>query len=91
MEKSRIETITSANAVRYFLVQKRLLMNKRSTVVLNYGEDRAMVTYPGAMKYLTLHDIPDAALTTCRHLHLSSIFLQPGIAKDLTALFRKGF
>ena len=60
-----------------------------ATVVLNYGEDRAMVTYPGAMKYLTLHDIPDAALTTCRHLHLSSIFLQPGIANDLTALFKK--
>lgn len=60
-----------------------------ATVVLNYAEDRAMVTYPGAMKYLTVHDIPDAALATCRHLHLSSVFLLPGIAKDLTALFKK--
>ena len=60
-----------------------------ATVVLNYAEDRAMVTYPGAMKYLTVQDIPDVALTTCKHLHLSSIFLQPGIANDLVALFRK--
>ena len=60
-----------------------------ATVVLNYGEDRAMVTYPGAMKHLTIYDIPDVAFTTCRHLHLSSIFLQPGIANDLIALFKK--
>jgi sugar/nucleoside kinase (ribokinase family) len=60
-----------------------------ATVVLNYAEDRAMVTYPGAMKYLTVQDIPDVALTTCRHLHLSSIFLLPGMISDLIALFRK--
>ena len=60
-----------------------------ATVVLNYGENRAMVTYPGAMKYLTVYDIPDEAFTTCRHLHLSSVFLQPGIANDLIALFKK--
>jgi sugar/nucleoside kinase (ribokinase family) len=60
-----------------------------ATVVLNYGEDRAMITYPGAMKHLTVYDIPDVAFTTCRHLHLSSIFLQPGIGSDLIALFKK--
>jgi sugar/nucleoside kinase (ribokinase family) len=60
-----------------------------ATVVLNYQEDRAMVTYPGAMKYLTMHDIPDAAFTNSKHLHLSSIFLQPGIATDVIALFQK--
>ncbi len=59
-----------------------------ATVVLNYGEDRAMVTYPGAMKGLTIQDIPEVVFTTCRHLHLSSIFLQPGIASDLTTLFK---
>jgi sugar/nucleoside kinase (ribokinase family) len=60
-----------------------------ATVVLNYAEDRAMVTYPGAMKYLTIHDVPDVAFTKCKHLHISSIFLQPGIAKDLIALVQK--
>ena len=60
-----------------------------ATVVLNYSEDRAMVTYPGAMKYLTVHDIPDVAFTQCKHLHLSSIFLQPGLTDDLVSLFQR--
>jgi sugar/nucleoside kinase (ribokinase family) len=60
-----------------------------ATVVLNYGEDRAMVTYPGAMKELTIQSIPDIDFQTCRHLHLSSIFLQPGLTSDLTELFAK--
>jgi sugar/nucleoside kinase (ribokinase family) len=60
-----------------------------ATVVLNYNEDRAMVTYPGAMKYLTIGDIPDVVFTNCKHLHLSSIFLQPCIANDLIVLFKK--
>jgi sugar/nucleoside kinase (ribokinase family) len=60
-----------------------------ATIVLNFGEDRAMVTYQGAMKYLTLHDIPEAAFTKCRHLHLSSVFLQPGLMKDLVHLFKQ--
>ena len=60
-----------------------------ATVVLNYSEDRAMVTYPGAMKYLTMRNIPDVAFASCKHLHISSIFLQPGIAVDLVPLFQK--
>jgi sugar/nucleoside kinase (ribokinase family) len=60
-----------------------------ATLVLNYGEDRAMVTYPGAMKHLTIHDIPDVAFIACRHLHLSSIFLQSALAPDLITLFKK--
>lgn len=60
-----------------------------ATIVLNFGEDRAMVTYQGAMKYLSLHDIPEDAFKQCRHLHLSSVFLQTGLAKDLVSLFSK--
>jgi sugar/nucleoside kinase (ribokinase family) len=60
-----------------------------ATIVLNFGEDRAMVTYQGAMKYLSIHDIPDEVFSKCRHLHLSSVFLQTGLINDLVDLFRK--
>lgn len=60
-----------------------------ATIVLNYGEDRAMVTYQGAMKYLTISDVTDEALRSARHLHLSSVFLQTGLTADLAELFSK--
>ncbi|WP_246343693.1 carbohydrate kinase family protein [Adhaeribacter radiodurans] len=59
------------------------------TIVLNYDEDRAMVTYQGAMAAFTLGDIPDSVLEQARHLHLSSIFLQEGLKKDIVSLFKK--
>lgn len=59
------------------------------TTVLNFDEDRAMVTYPGAMKDLTLRDISDEDLQRSRHLHLSSVFLQTGLLSDITRLFKR--
>jgi sugar/nucleoside kinase (ribokinase family) len=58
-----------------------------ATVVLNRGEDRAMVTYAGAMEHLTLADITPERLATARHLHFASAFLQPGLRPDLVQLF----
>ncbi len=60
-----------------------------ATVVLNVGEDRANVTYPGAMEYLTPGDIADDDLKKARHLHFSSYFLQPGMRGGLGELFRR--
>jgi sugar/nucleoside kinase (ribokinase family) len=60
-----------------------------ATIVLNYGEDRAMVTYQGAMKYLSMPDVPEELFSKCKHLHLSSVFLQPGLSPDLANLFKK--
>jgi len=64
-------------------------LNTGATIVLNYDQARAMVTYPGAMEKLELGDIDFDFLSTARHLHFSSIFLQPGISKNLPALFAK--
>ena len=64
-------------------------LNTGATIVLNFGEDRAMVTYPGAMEDLKLDDVDFRYISTARHLHFSSIFLQPGIRYDLPALFEK--
>ena len=59
-----------------------------ATLVLNYDQDRAMVTYPGAMNDLHLKDIDFDFLSTARHMHFSSYFMQPGIRGDVTSLFR---
>lgn len=60
-----------------------------ATLVLNFDQDRAMVTYPGAMEDLRLKDISFENIATARHLHFSSIFLQPGIRNDVPLLFKK--
>ncbi len=59
------------------------------TVALNYGNDRAMVTYPGAMNDLTISDVKDEVLQTAGHLHASSIFLQEGLKPDIVELFKR--
>ena len=60
-----------------------------ATVVLNQGEDRAMVTYPGAMEQLTLADVTPPLLASARHLHVASVFLLPGLRPGLAGLLRR--
>jgi sugar/nucleoside kinase (ribokinase family) len=60
-----------------------------ATIVLNFGEDRANVTHPGAMAQFKINDVPDTALQQARHLHVSSVFLQPALKKNIVALFMK--
>jgi sugar/nucleoside kinase (ribokinase family) len=62
-------------------------LNTGATIVLNFDQDRAMVTYPGAMEDFKLADIDLGFLASAGHLHFSSIFLQPGIRYDLPLLF----
>lgn len=59
------------------------------TVAMNYDNDRAMVTYPGAMNELKIEDISDKALKAASHMHLSSIFLQEGLKPDAVEVFKK--
>jgi sugar/nucleoside kinase (ribokinase family) len=59
------------------------------TVALNFGNNRAMVTYPGAMCDLTINDISDDALKSSSHMHLSSLFLQTGLIPDIVELFKR--
>ena len=60
-----------------------------ATIVLNYNEDRAMVTHPGAMAYLEAKHVSDQQLCSARHLHVSSIFLQPALLKNIISLFTR--
>jgi sugar/nucleoside kinase (ribokinase family) len=59
-----------------------------ATVIMNFGEDRAMITHQGAMQYLGVEDINVDMLSTARHLHFSSYFLQPGFKHKLDRLFK---
>lgn len=60
-----------------------------ATIVLNYEDDRAMVTYPGAMEDLSVSEVNDRHLEIARHLHVSSVFLQPKIQKKIVSLFSR--
>ncbi len=60
-----------------------------ATIVLNYDEDRAMVTHPGAMEELTIDDISSEQIKSAKHLHISSIFLQPKIKDSIIDLLVK--
>lgn len=59
------------------------------TVAFSYENERAMVTHPGTMAELEENEIPDELLRSCNHLHVSSIFLQPALKKDIIALFQR--
>lgn len=63
--------------------------NTGATIVLNFTEDRANITYPGAMEHLVFDDIATEQLSSAKHLHFSSFFFQPGIKPDLAKLFKK--
>lgn len=58
------------------------------TIILSFDEDRANITYPGAMNSLTFDNISEEALQKAKHLHFSSCFMQPGIKPDLGQLFK---
>jgi sugar/nucleoside kinase (ribokinase family) len=70
-------------------IMKSTSLSTGATIVLNYDQDRANVTYPGAMNDLRLKDIDFGFLSIARHMHFSSCFIQPGIRNDLTTLFRQ--
>ena len=59
-----------------------------ATIVLNYDEDRAMITHTGAMETLAITDIRPEKIESARHLHFSSYFLQAGLRADIIELFR---
>lgn len=58
------------------------------TVVMSYAEDRANVTYGGAMSTFSFEHLP-ADLSKYSHLHLSSYFLQKSLRTHVIDIFRK--
>ncbi len=58
------------------------------TILLHHGDRRRILTYPGTMSGMTRADLDFDYLSSARHFHLSSLFLQRDLAPDLPALFR---
>ena len=56
------------------------------SVGLVHGADRAMLTAPGALAALRAEDVPEELLARARHVHVSSPFLQAGLAPGLGRL-----
>ena len=54
-----------------------------ATICMSYDEDRANLTYQGSMDYMTLDDINPEVFTQTKHIHISSIFMQSGVKRDL--------
>ena len=54
-----------------------------ATICMSYDEDRANLTYQGAMDYMGLADINPEVFKTAKHIHISSIYMQSGVKRDL--------
>jgi len=59
------------------------------TVSLSGEKDRAFVTHLGTINSVQAADVPDDLLAQCRHLHVSSFFLQSKLGEGLADLFTR--
>jgi len=71
---------------RYLIRQDKYATG--ATICMSYDEDRANLTYQGAMDYMTLGDISPFVFTETKHIHISSIFMQSGVKRDLMKILR---
>ena len=62
--------------------------NSGITVCMSYDQDRANVTYPGSMNYLGFGQIGKIDFSCTRHVHISSLFLQQQLKKDIVPVLR---
>jgi sugar/nucleoside kinase (ribokinase family) len=63
--------------------------NTGATILLNHGDHRRILTYPGTMFEMNRADLDIAYLASARHFHLSSLFLHRALQPDLPELFRE--
>jgi sugar/nucleoside kinase (ribokinase family) len=59
------------------------------SVILSAPDDRAILTLPGTIPAVSPAQLTDGVLATARHLHVASLFLQPGLAAGLPAVLRR--
>ena len=59
------------------------------TVILPHERDRHMFTYLGTISDLRFEDLDFEYLTSARHFHLSSLFLQRALSAQAPELFRR--
>jgi sugar/nucleoside kinase (ribokinase family) len=59
------------------------------TVILSTGEQRYILTYPGAMAELRFENLNLEHIRSAKHFHLSSYFLQTALRPRIPELFRR--
>jgi len=59
------------------------------TIILQRAGWRNMLTYSGTIAELSLKDLDFDYLSDSRHFHLSSLYLQQGLRRDVGELFRR--
>ena len=72
-------------------VSKVAVFPKRKTgltVIMQRDSWRNMLTYPGTISDLRLDDLDLEYLSSAKHFHLSSYYLQRGLQADIPTLFR---
>ena len=78
-----VETSLQAKGVdtRYLIRQDKYATG--ATICMSYDEDRANLTYQGAMDYMGLAEINPEVFTSTKHIHISSIYMQSAVKRDL--------
>ena len=78
-----VESSLQAKGVdtRYLIRQNKYATG--ATICMSYDEDRANLTYQGAMDYMSLDDINPEVFKQTKHIHISSIYMQSGVKRDL--------
>ena len=71
---------------RYLIRQDKYATG--ATICMSYDEDRANLTYQGAMDYMTLGDLNPDMFKQTKHIHISSIYMQSGVKRDLMQILR---
>jgi sugar/nucleoside kinase (ribokinase family) len=59
------------------------------TFLLNHGARRRILTFPGTMSEMCIHDLDMDYLADSKHFHLSSLFLHKALQSDLPDLLRE--
>jgi len=54
-----------------------------ATICMNYGEDRANLTYQGSMDVMGFDQIDQSVFKLAKHIHLSSLFMQSALLRDI--------
>lgn len=83
-----IESGLSSKGVDTSMLIKSDTHSSGATICLNYHEDRANITYQGAMDFMEFSDIHQDTFHHTKHIHLSSVFMQSGIKKDLLKILQ---
>jgi len=63
--------------------------NSGITVCMSYEQDRANVTYPGSMDHMGLAQVQDTDFSLTKHVHISSLFLQEQLRRDIVPIVRE--